>query len=152
MFYNKYIHLFILSHFFFSVMLSQTTDTLVVKKDKTSIYFFQQGKKTDTLDRDNRFYLLVSDSLKKGLLIQLENAQIRSIMEDSLVTLVNVRGINYEAWYLNEEDFNNTRRRKLVLKSFVNGTNTMQGNKISIRFISRKEGNVLLENSFFFKN
>ena len=133
-------------------MMSQTVDTLVVKKDNTLIYFFQKERKTDTLDTNNRFYLIVSDSLKKDLLIQSENAQLRVTREDSLVTLVKMQGMNYEAWYIKEDDSNKRSATKLVLKSFVNGSNSLQYNKMTIRFFSKKEGRLLFENTYFFRN
>lgn len=125
---------------------------MVVRKDKSLIYFFQQGKKSDTLESSNLFYLLVPDSFKKNLLIQVENAQIQQTKNDSLVTFVFIPGMNYEAWYTKDEDQKISKQKNMFLKSFVNGTNASEKNKITIWFILRKEGVVVLENTYYFKN
>lgn len=152
-FFIKYLKALI---FFISLTYSaraQINLNFEVRKENEPIYFFQKGEKRDTLSKSNMFYLLVSDLLKKDVLIQTENAQIRLTENDSLIRIQYLPGMKYECWYMdteNSQSLSNTN--EVVLASFVNGTSQLALGKIQIKISKKKSEEVLIQNTFYYKD
>jgi len=99
------------------------------------------------------FYLLVPDSLKPYVSIQVENAQLLQSNQDSLVELKYMKGMNYESIYILDESQTNSRKSKhpFEFKTLVNGVNSRRPEEIEIQFIDKREKNVLLKNTFYYQ-
>ncbi|PBQ32253.1 hypothetical protein CNR22_10880 [Sphingobacteriaceae bacterium] len=145
------IFLFILS--FFGILSAQPVEKIRFKKDQSLIYFFQKGSKTDTLhkNRDNFFYLIVPDSIKKNLSIAVENGQLMATVNDSLVKFNYLPGFKYESFYT-AKDVNAGKKAKpeYEYKTMVDGISILPENKISISLINKQTGGLILENVFFY--
>jgi hypothetical protein len=150
---NKYISIFLLALLPFHFILSQTQASFEVRKPNDLIYFFEKGAKRDTLVKDNLFYLVISDSLKNNILIQTENAQIQLTENDSLIRIQYLPGMKYESWYVMQEDqWGSSKKKKLILKNFVNGTSQMDRGKVSFKISRKKEEDILIQNAFYYKD
>jgi hypothetical protein len=151
---NKTLTFLFLSLSFFGI--SQTVEKIKFKKDKTIIYFFQNGEKTDTLNAlsENFFYLVVHDILKKDLSIQVENGQLMPTLSDSVVKFNYLPGFQYESFYVSQEIDGGEKKKKVKLEftTLVNGTPVLKAPKISISLINKATGGLILEDVFFYKN
>jgi hypothetical protein len=150
---NQYFLLFVAC--FTGILHSQNVETFKLKKNASLIYFFQKGNKNDTLakDKSDLFYLLVPDSLKEYISVQTENAQLVATSNDSLVKLNYVKGLKYELLFQKEATVRRSGNRPKLYRciTLVNGVSTLQGNKIIIQIINKKENGLVLENVFFIK-
>ncbi len=139
-----------------SVSEAQKVETIKLKKDKNAIYFFQKGFKSDSIlkNKGDLFFLIVPDSLKALLSLQVENAQIQAGPNDSLVKLVYIKGYKYESLFiLKEERYPGDKVQPAYeLKTFVNGVSELPANKINISIINKRLKEILLENSFYTKS
>ena len=149
---NNVLYFFLLLNF--SGMLSaQPVEKIKFKKDPSLIYFFQEGSKSDTLhkSRDNFFYLVVPDSLKRSLFIAVENGQLMPTTNDSLVKFNYLPGFKYESFYTAKE-VNAAKKAKpdYDYKTMVDGISILPENKISISIINKQTGGLILENVFFY--
>lgn len=135
---------------------SQTVEKIKFKKDKSLIYFFQKGTKSDTLlaSRENFFYLVAPDSIKKNLSLEVENGQLMITENDSLVKLTYLPGFQYESFYTVKErkSGKKTKSEKFEFTTMVNGISILPKNKISISLINKKTGGLILENVFVYLN
>lgn len=132
---------------------SQTVEKFRFKKDPALIYFFQKGKRSDTLHKsqENFFYLIVPDTLKKSLSIQVENGQILPTANDSLVRFNYLPGFKYESLYSpSEEKVNKKGKPVYEFKTLVDGISILPHEKISISLINKATGGLLLENVFLY--
>jgi hypothetical protein len=116
-------------------------------KKESSIYFFKQGVKSDTVEKSALFYLVVPDSLKSLLVIDTYNGQILPGKNDSLVTISYVPGLKYETFYTTSADARS--KRKSALKTFINGVCDLPANKLRVVFFDKGSGHAILENQFF---
>jgi|GEM_PF-816219 len=152
----KQAHLayFFLTLFFFSTKcFSQTAEKIKFKKDGSLIYFFQKGEKTDTLSRlsDHFFYLVVPDTLKKDISIEVENGQLLRTSNDSIVKLNYLPGFKYESFYEPEENVTGKKKKiRYEYKTGVDGTSVYPHGKISISLINKRTGGLILENNFVY--
>ncbi len=139
------------------LLTAQSIDTIHFRKSPGIIYFFQKTAASDTVikNKSDLFYLLVPDSLKPLLSIQVENGRLQPTANDSMVRLEPMRGLNYEGLYSAKEETGVAAKPKKqiqVLNSLINGSNGLgQENRIKIRFLNRKEEKVILENVFHYK-
>jgi hypothetical protein len=130
----------------------------VKKTAENTVFFFQKGKKSDTIvkNKNDLFYLLASDTLKSNLVIHVENGTLRKSYNDSLYQLVHIKGMSYEAVYektpivLDELEARPALRYEL--KSRVNGVPSQPGNVIRVTFRSEKITKPLPENVFYYKD
>lgn len=124
------------------------------KKDPSLIYFFQKGKKSDTLhaSKESLFYLVAPDSIKKNLTIAVENGELIITPNDSLVKLNYLPGFKYESFYEAEENpsAKKSSRKKYQFKTMVDGTSILHENKISVSLINKQTGGLILENVFVY--
>ena len=150
---NKFLY-FLFSCFAFSEgIIAQNEEKIHFKKEQGFIYFFQKGLYRDTLQKNlgDVFYLIVPDSLKAHLSIQVDNAQLVKTENDSLVTVNYVKGFNYESIYL-PQDHNSqakVKHKNFEFKTLVNGVSLVQPDRIEIKFMDKREKNVLLKSTFY---
>ena len=151
---NRVLYFLFICFAFSNLIISQNEEKIRFKKDPGLIYFFQKGKKSDTLQKGQGdvFYLIVPDSLKPFLSIQVDNAQLLLTDNDSLVKLNYVKGFNYESIYLTAENHSqkNGDAKRVEFKTLVNGVSAIDPNHIEIKFIDKREKNVLLRNVFYY--
>src|SRR4051812_35227807 len=127
----------------------QTPRKLRFEKDRSLIYFFQLGAPSDTITKEktDRFVLLVPDSMKEQVRIDLDNAKIQAI-KDSLVTLMYLPGLRYEAIYARPYSPLGSPVEKPVLNVQINGAAQLERKKIRVQFIDRRNNKLILENQF----
>jgi hypothetical protein len=141
-----------------SIIFSQKIEKIKFQKNTSTIYFYQKGVFYDTISENfgNSFYLLVPDSIKKDITIFTENGRLVKTSNDSIVKLYHMSGLNYESQYIIKESSSQAGFKKIQkqfqLISLINGTSNVQKNKIIIKFTSKKESGLILENTFFYKN
>lgn len=150
------VHLlyFIFVIFSTTKLYSQKVETIRIRKDPTFIYFFQKGIKSDTIANHSLFYLVVPDSLKKSVSVYLDNGQLITTANDSIVQLNYIQSLKYECIYVSKEESGvdpNSKRKSPELKTLVNGSSSHRLNEIFIRIINKAEDEVLLENTYYLK-
>jgi hypothetical protein len=124
-----------------------------VRKPNDQLYFFQKGTRSDTIvkGRYDLFYLIIPDSLKRELVITVNNGNFRKV-NDSIVQLLFIPGIKYECVY--EERIIETGQRPYKktkdLKCMINGVTEESGNSVEVIFKKKDAIKPLLENKFIF--
>ena len=115
---------------------------------KKQLQFFQKGTATDTISnsKGNFFYYLVPDSMKRQVLIHVENGKIDAVSGDTLLKISYWPGLVYEGIFVHKENFPES---PLVFKSLINGVSNLERPKISIRIASRKE-KVFFSHEYYF--
>lgn len=153
---SKFLNIFLCLCIGILQIPAQIQNKISFKKNSNFIYFFQKGNYEDTLTNSQGtvFYLLVPDSLKPYVSIQVENAQLLKTNQDSLVEVKYMKGMNYESIYILDEVPSKAKKTKqpFEFKTLVNGVNTRRPEEIEIQFVDKREKNVLLKNTFYFKN
>jgi hypothetical protein len=153
---NKSIYFILLFFFLYGKLYSQTVEKIKFKKDKSLIYFFQKGTKSDTLNAslEHFFYLVAPDSIKKNLSLEVENGQLMVTENDSLVKLTYLPGFQYESFYKSNEikPGKKSTSEKFEFTTMVNGISILPKSKISISLINKKTGGLILENVFVYLN
>ena len=152
---NKILYFPAVFLFLTAALHAQPVKKIKFKKNASLIYFFPAGIKTDTLykNKEALFYLLVPDSLKDLISIQVENGQLLPTANDSLVKFNYLKGFKYESLYVRKETngFEETGSKAGEFKTLVNGVSTQPANAVNIQFYNKKEVKVVLENKFFYK-
>jgi hypothetical protein len=152
---NKFLYILFIFFGFTNSAFTQKEDKIRFKKNSSLIYFFQKDVYRDTLQKglSDVFYLIVPDSLKPYLSIQVDNAQLLKTENDSLVTVKYVKGFDYESIFIPTEQ--NTRvkakQKSVEFKTLVNGVSEVSPDRIEITFIDKRQKNVLLKNVFYSK-
>jgi hypothetical protein len=150
-------HLFyVLILFSFSKVFAQTPEKIKFQKNSTLIYFFPKGAKTDSVVKNSNdlFYLVVPDSMKKHIVVYVENGKLIKTTNDSLVKLNYMQGLKYESQFVINEVTEAPKKikKEYELISLINGASSYEKNKILIQIINKKEEKVVIENVFFYKN
>lgn len=132
--------------FFPLLSFSQETQIFHFKKENPFL-FFQKEIKSDSIikDKNDVFYLIVPDSLKKSISILVENGRVELTENDSLVKLNYLFGLKYESLFQK-----NVATNKLELKTFINGATNYLRQGIMFEIIDTKTGKVILKNTFFY--
>jgi hypothetical protein len=132
----------------FSILLAaafstqaQATRTVTVRKLHHFI-FYQEGKANDTLliGKTDRFRLVVPDSLKEQMVIEIDNGVFRE-QADGIVSLEPLRGLRYRHVY--QKDLIGV----FSFQAMIDGVAQDAKDRVTIRF--RKRGAYVLENIFF---
>lgn len=149
---NSFLYAFLFSFLITLTVGSQTVERIRFKKDPTLIYFFQKGRKSDTLYRnaENLFYLILPDTLKKNLSLQVENGQMFLTGNDSLIGLKYLPGFKYESFY-STDPLDHEKKGKYKFETAVDGISILPHNKISVSLINKRTEGLLLENVFYYK-
>jgi hypothetical protein len=147
---KKYSILIILGLFYFNSIYSQSATKIKVKKQNYLVYFYQKGIKSDTITalKNNLFYFVLSDSLKFSTKLLLENASYVKTDNDSIIKLIFMPGLKYEAKFT----IDSINNKHCKFESLINGTTTFDKNKILIQVMSAFKDEPLIENKFYFKN
>ncbi|MCE3260816.1 MAG: hypothetical protein K0S12_2457 [Bacteroidetes bacterium] len=156
----RILHVLIITFFLcVSQLNAQTVKKIKVKKPaENTLFFFQKGEKSDTIvkNKNDLFYLLVSDTLKSHLIIQIENGRLQKTYNDSLYQLVHIKGISYEAVYEKTpvvlDEMESKPGFRYEFKSRINGVPSQPGNVIRVTFRSEKTTKLLPENVFYYKD
>lgn len=132
---------------------AQVEQKIRFKKEQGFIYFFQKDQYSDTIKtgKGEVFYLIVPDSIKPFISIQVDNAQLLKTENDSLVKINYVKGFNYESLFIASEP-DKRKRKNFEFRTLVNGVSAVAPDRIEIKFIDKREKNVLLKNMFYFSS
>lgn len=149
-----------LFYFSFLFILTNTTaqnpEKIKFQKNPSLIYFFPKGANKDSIVKNSNdlFYLVVPDSLKKHIVVYVENGKLVKTTNDSLVKLNYMQGLKYESQFVISEVTEAPKKikKEFELISLINGASSYQKNKILIQIINKKEEKVLIENVFFYRN
>jgi hypothetical protein len=153
--YSFYILLLGYSVSFFS----QTPDKIKIKKED-EFFFFQAGKKTDTISpgKGDLFYLKLTGQKRCDYHIEVENGQLLKTGNDSLFRLVKIQNFKYLHYFVDSVMVSKDRFAKQVTekcfkyKTFVNGAhNADPKNRIYIRIFNVTTGDTLLTNKFYYR-
>lgn len=108
--------------------------------------FFQKETKSDTIikDKNDVFYFIVPDSLKKRISVLVENGRLQTTHNDSLVKLNYLAGLKYETFFQKSE------KGKQELKTLINGATEYPKQNILLEVLDKETGKVMLKNSFFY--
>ena len=93
----------------------------------------------------------MNDSLKKHFLIQIDNGQFVSTSNDSIVKLNYMKKLKYENYYTHSNQKNSNKHDEWKFETLINGVSVLDANKISIKIIDKRNENILIENSFYFR-
>lgn len=150
-------HLFYFSFLFvFTNITAQNPEKIKFQKNSSLIYFYNKGIKTDTVIKttNDLFYLVVPDSLKKHIVVYVENGKLVKTTNDSLVKLNYMQGLKYESQFVISEvaEAPQKLKKEFELISLINGASSYEKNKILIQIINKKEEKVVIENVFFYRN
>jgi hypothetical protein len=135
---------------------AQNTQVIKVRKINNSFFFFQKGNSNDSIisNSTNEFYLLVNDSLKKHLVVHVENGQLLSTSNDSLVKLNYMKALKYECFYSelkNSGPASSDKKRDFKFETLINGVSTFTDKKIRIKIFDKRYDKLLLENIFYYR-
>lgn len=150
--------LILLVCFGFVFVSAQAPEKIKFQKNASLIYFFQKGSKSDSVikNRNDFFYLVVPDSLKKHIVVYVENGKLIKTTNDSLVKLNYMQGLKYESLFVinevSEKEDSKKLKKQFDLISLINGTSSYERNKILIQIINKKEEKVVIENVFFYRD
>ena len=145
-------HLFYFSFLFvFTNITAQNPEKIKFQKNSSLIYFFPKGANTDSVVKNSNdlFYLVVPDSLKKHIVVYVENGKLVKTTNDSLVKLNYTQGLKYESQVAEAPK---KLKKEFELISLINGASSYEKNKILIQIINKKEEKVVIENIFFYRN
>ena len=112
--------------------------------------FYQSGKATDTIapGKADLFYLSVPDSLKKQIVIHVENGKLDLMNNDSLVKLSHLPGLRYEGLFVNKDA---NPESPLVFKSLINGISTTEKRKVVVKIMNKRKDKLILEKEYYFR-
>ncbi len=131
--------------------IGQNTTFIKVKKQNDIVFFYQKGTKSDTVthQKNNLFYFILNDSLKRSVSISIDNGRFISTKNDSIIEFKFMPNLKYEAKFIEE----NTPAllKKLKFVSLINGSTTFNKNEIVIKIYSTKQDKPLIENVFYYK-
>lgn len=150
---NRFLYRILAFLLFSTELQSQAFEKIKFQKDPSLIYFFQKGIKKDTLSKksENLFYLLVADSLKKSVVVEVENGQLMLTANDSLFQLNYVPGLRYESFYIKRQNFTAPaiQEKAFQYQTLVDGVSTLSKERIRIILRDKMTGQIILENDFF---
>ncbi len=140
-------------------------DKIKIKKEDYSIYFFNQGKKSDTINSNNNtFVLKLGVSRRCNTFIEIENGKLIETKNDSLFKLMYMPGMNYRHLYrdtvVTELPAKSTiapAKTRIYQKcglftTQVNGSSgNPQSKTIVIKFKSFQNDTIYLSNKYYFK-
>jgi len=115
-------------------------------KKEHAFVFFQKGTKSDTIikNKNDVFYFIVPDSLKNRISVLVENGQLQTTSNDSLVKLNYLFGMKYETFF--QKNGNGEQK----LRTLTNGATEHPRQNILLEVLDRKTGNMILKNTFFY--
>jgi hypothetical protein len=116
------------------------------KKNQEMIFFFQKGKTSDVIvkDQSDIFYLSVPDSLKPWISIQVNNGRLIKFSGDTLLRAECLKGMRYESLFQNLTMSGDS----LHFVTRVDGASALPTPQFSILFTDRKKNQVILERIF----
>ncbi len=121
------------------------------------VYFFQKGAKSDTIhsDKNQVFYLVIPDSLKNEIVLDVENGLVSKLANDSLVKFTYLAGLRYECGFRLEESKPDEQKNKQASQKFgfytlINGTTGIPKNKIRILAKIKKTNAVVFEALYWY--
>lgn len=153
----KYIFYFLIL-FIFANAKAQTPEKIKFEKNSKLIYFFQKGATKDSVVKSTNdlFYLVIPDSMKKHIVIYVENGKLIKTINDSIVKLNYMQGLKYESLFVINEvpvsEGAKKLRKQFDMISLINGSSSYHKNKILIQIINKKEEKVVIENVFIYQN
>lgn len=127
---------------------SQPVESIKLRKNGASVYFFQKGLKKDTITAGvaDLFYFIAGDSAKAHLSIWVENGRLVRSENDSLLKFEYLPGLKYETIFSHSLGTGNA----FITKSLINGSTDRDRRQVVIRIYDRKEEKFILENTFYY--
>ena len=83
--------------------------------------------------------------------LQIDNGQFVSTSNDSIVKLNYMKKLKYENNYTHLNQKNPNKQSEWKFETLINGVSVLNENKISIKIIDRRNENILIENTFFYR-
>ncbi len=148
---NIFSFILIFNVFFVLNSIGQNPISIKVKKQNDIVFFYQKGAKSDTItkQKNNLFYFILNDSLKKSISISIDNGRFISTKNDSIIEFKFMPSLKYEAKFIEENT--TALLKKLKFVSLINGSTTFNKNEIVIKINSTKQDKPLIENMFYYK-
>ncbi len=148
-----------LSFFIISLSLSaqERNDKIKIRRSDSEFYFFQLGKKTDTISKNKNdlFFLQIPRSKRCDYKIEIQNGQLLKTKSDTVFKLVRLNNIDYIHYYEDSVTTNknsNIYSRCSKYKVAINGANNLNTpHNIQIKFINTSNDSIILINKFYFK-
>lgn len=117
-------------------------------KVKKQLVFYQKEKATDTISnsKGNVFYYFVPDSMKRQVLVHVENGKLDAVSGDTLLKITYLPGLVYEGIFVNKENYPES---PLVFRCLINGVSTLDKPKLTIRIVNKKD-KVFFDHEYYF--
>lgn len=137
--------------FLFLAILSHAQNQITVRKPKGGVVFYQIGERRSLINnqKGNSFVLIVNESSKPEIVIQVENAQLVKTEKDSIVKLIRVVGMNYENIF--ERKDGKSKIPSYEFKTLVNGTSTAPREMIIVKIYNKVKDELLITNVFYYQ-
>ena len=146
---NIFSFILIFNVFFVLNSIGQNPISIKVKKQNDIVFFYQKGAKSDTItkQKNNLFYFILNDSLKKSISISIDNGRFISTKNDSIIEFKFMPNLKYEAKFIEENT--SALVKKIKFMSLINGSTSINKNEIVFLFAGKleekKQPNLLLE-------
>jgi hypothetical protein len=143
--------------FSFTITFSQNnTDKIKVRKTDSEFYFFQQGRKSDTISSNsNLFVMQIPKSKRCTYKIEIQNGQLLKTKNDTVFKLVKLNNLNYIHYYsdtLTTMKNSNAPDKCSKYTVAIDGANNLNTpNIIRIRFVNSFNDSTILINKFYYK-
>lgn len=135
-------------------LYSQSTEIFKVKRNSSTIYFFQKDDSSKII-RENVsdvFYFVAPDSLKEQLVLEIENGTFYTTNNDSLFRFKFLKGLKYELKFHKSTIKDSVMSKKIyTAKQGINGAAVNPGNIILFRVFDKRNQQILIENQFLFQ-
>jgi hypothetical protein len=136
-------------------VVAQPTGKIRFKRSGLEIFFFQKGKKSDTIikEKSDEFYIHIPDALKDSVSILTDNAQL-SFISDTIVRIGYFPGLKYESLYLQSDEFridSTNNEKRYNFRTFINGTSDFERKKIRVTFYNKLLFQTILMNEFYYR-
>lgn len=133
------------------------SDKIKIRKSDTQFYFFQSGKKTDTISSKsgNLFYLQIPKDKRCTYKIEIQNGQLLKTKNDTIYKLVRLNNLNYIHYYtdtLTTIKNTNTMAKCSKYTFAIDGANNLNTpNVVRVRFVNSFNDSTILINKFYYK-
>lgn len=148
----------LLSFLFISSLLqAQVPDKIRIKKED-EFYFFQVGKKTDTISSQNdKFYLKITGKMRCETRIEIVNGRLYKTANDTIFQLKKNPNLQYEHYFSDSAFVAKPPKGQTAPENcfkfvtHINGAQEGDGNTITIQFYNINTRQTLLTNKFYYK-
>lgn len=136
--------IFIIAHV--SVLFSQK-HSFRIRKDRP-VYFYRMGDNSGPVvaGKSDMFVLLVHDSMKPSVVLDIENGRLENIGRDSVLRLQYLPGMRYEGVFTEKEGKNSVNKDTFI--SLVNGITSCHRDSVRISVYDKKKETKLMQDQW----